>query len=305
MAGGARQSAIMFVACAAVALVGLGPTGKAAAAPAAAAQPGVVAGSFSTSARQALSHWTAVRRRGAEPLPPRLLDGRSSNGARSGDGEAVGPPSYVPPRSPGASAAELRTGALRRTAADTAAIEGTDTGDSTAFPNNANGIVYGEYRTRLAHESYQCSGSVISSASGSVVLTAGHCVIDPETGTVASYVVFVPGYREGNEPFGEWGAEAYATTPQWAETAGTREPDEAGDLAMLVLEDHEGKSVQSEVGALGIAFNQAREQTYTQSGYPAEEPYDPRRRQRRDLQEDPRRRRLPSDPRGVLRAEGV
>ena len=123
---------------------------------------------------------------------------------------------------------------------------------------------------------YQCSGSVIDSSAGDLLLTAGHCVIEPETGMIASYVAFVPGYREGAEPFGVWSATGYGTTSLWESSVGTEEPDEGGDVAILRLQNREsdGQSIQNVVGGLGIGFNQARNQTYTQYGYPAEEPYD-------------------------------
>jgi len=202
--------------------------------PAAAAGDAVV-GSIAGSRAAALSHWTRPRREGAEPLSVLTLPGTTSG-------------------------SEVK--------------EGVDTGESTLFPNRANGKVYGIYEIhkglKIEVEEYECSGSVIDSAGGDVVLTAGHCVIDPETGTVAREVVFVPGYREGTTPYRQWAATSYATTEEWADTAGSRDPDEAGDLAMLVpADDSEGRSVETMVGALGIAFDQARNQTYTQYGYPA------------------------------------
>ncbi len=156
------------------------------------------------------------------------------------------------------------------------AVEGVDTGDPTLFPNRANGAVFGEYATAAGVELFQCSGSVIDSPAGDVVLTAGHCVIDPRTGDVARSLVFVPGYREGARPFGTFAGEAWVTTPEWASTAGTAEPDESGDLAMLVLARGaaSGASVEGTVGGLSIAFEGPREGTYTQWGYPGEAPYD-------------------------------
>src|SRR5204863_4661001 len=108
------------------------------------------------------------------------------------------------------------------------------------------------------------------------VLTAGHCVIDPDTGARARNLVFVPGYRNGKKPFGSWSASRFATTSRWRNTAGTANPDEAGDMAMLTLANRrsDGATVQSVVGALGIGFHQARNQRYTEYGYPAASPYD-------------------------------
>lgn len=210
---------------------------------AAAATP--VGGDFTVAGEAAVARWTPVRRAAAKPLGVLMIGGPEGAG----------------------SALPL----ARRSGA-----EGTDTGDPTLFPNRANGVVFGEYPTVAGPEPYQCSGSVIESPVGNVVLTAGHCVIDPETGDVARSVVFVPGYREGSEPYGSFAAESWLATPEWVQSAGTREPDESGDLAMLRLapSPSSGASVEATVGGLPIAFEGAREQTYTQWGYPGEAPYD-------------------------------
>jgi V8-like Glu-specific endopeptidase len=213
----------------------------------------VARGSFSASPAASVHRWTGARRRAAEPLSVLAL-----------------------PRPTGLRRSPLieEAAAAPATSASTAAVEGVDTGDSKLFPNRANGTVYGEYVLPGETEFYQCSGSVIESPRGDIVLTAGHCVIDPETGTAASSIIFVPGYRETEEPFGVWAATSFVTTPEWASTAGGSDPDEAGDLALLVMANNtSGANVQETVGALGIGFEQAREQTYTQWGYPGEAPY--------------------------------
>ncbi|MCW2980717.1 MAG: hypothetical protein JWO14_2444, partial [Solirubrobacterales bacterium] len=176
----------------------------------------------------------------------------------------------------GAGAASTSAGpATSASPALTGPVEGVDTGVSTEFPNRANGTVYGVYRIDGHAEAYQCSGSVIDSPAGDVVLTAGHCVIDPETGAIAESVIFDPGYRETVKPYGDFAASSFVTTPEWSSTAGTPDPYEAGDLALLVLAPNTktGESVEATVGALRVTFEQPREQTYTQWGYPGESPY--------------------------------
>jgi hypothetical protein len=230
------------------------------AAESAAAAP--VAGSFAGAPVAAVAHWTAARRAAAEPMSALPL---------SRAGTLAGSPL---PAASGAAGAP-KTGSATTSVAPSGPIEGVDTGNPTLFPNRANGIVLGAFGEGSGEVEYQCSGSVIHSPAGDVVLTAGHCVIDAKTGEVAHEVVFVPGYREGTAPYGAWAANSWVTTPEWSSTAGTREPDEAGDMAMLVLAPKAGTgaSVEATVGALSIAFEQAREQTYTQWGYPAEAPY--------------------------------
>jgi V8-like Glu-specific endopeptidase len=233
---------------AAIAAVALACAGAAAIPAASAASPRGAAAVVRAvdSVPRVRAYWTPRRMRRARPLSPLALAGspETAAGAPSGGGVTT--------------------------------LSAIDAGVSTSFPNSANGVVYGTYRSGRFAEDYQCSGSSVDTDAGDVVLTAGHCVIDPDTGTRATNLIFVPGYRSGSEPFGEWAASSFATTSTWEATAGGRNPDEAGDVAMLTIEDRpsDGASLRSVVGALGIAFNRARDQTYTQYGYPAESPYD-------------------------------
>lgn len=218
------------------------------------------------------SFWTARRMRRAPALP--LLH-PAAGVPKAAEPQGQEPPSWVPPARPGAEAAPaLRSGRVANASA--AKVAGSARTASRAFPNSANGVVYGEYEIDGRGELYRCSGSVINTRAGNVVLTAGHCVIDPDSGARARNLIFVPGYRNGSEPFGEWPAAKFATTARWRNTAGSRNPDEAGDVAMLTLRDRrsDGATVRQVVGALGIGFHQPRDRTYNEYGYPAAKPYD-------------------------------
>ncbi len=240
---------------------------------------GAVVESLETAPSQALRYWTQARLEGAEPLPTPVLPGGPGGepGAGTPDGEATPAPGGGDPEAPG-TLSTLRTlsAATTAPAADlgaTAALAAVDSGESTLFPNRANGVVFGVFRTKSGIQNYTCSGSVVNSPAGDVVLTAGHCVMDAETGAEAKLIVFIPGWREGSDPYGVWVAEDRVMTTSWKETAG-HFPNEGGDVALLVLADRRGRSVEDEVGSLGIAFDQACAQTYTQWGYPAASPFD-------------------------------
>jgi hypothetical protein len=257
-----------------------------------------------------LSHWTRERLEEAEPLPIITLPEPAE--ASEGAGEPEASPSTEqesstltqPEASPPVDSEATTTGTAEgagtaalssRVAAQTAAIEGVEVAaaESTLFPNSANGKLFGTFEVRVgAHEfkkeDYVCSASVVKPPEGTgtkiegpsptsnVVLTAGHCAIDPETGTKTnSEMIFIPGYRNGTAPYGVWPAEFFTTTETWKNTAkeGSR-PNEGGDLAFIGLSNNsEGKSVEKVVGSLGIGFDQVCNQTYTQFGYPAESPY--------------------------------
>lgn len=112
-----------------------------------------------------------------------------------------------------------------------------------------------------------CSGNVVESGNGSVVVTAGHCV--KYQGGWHTDWVFVPGYDNGAAPHGEWAAEQTMTTPQWE-----ADEDMNHDVGMAVVEEKNGRTVADTVGTQRIAFNGERGREMYSFGYPAAEPYD-------------------------------
>jgi len=101
-------------------------------------------------------------------------------------------------------------------------------------------------------------------------MTAGHCVYDPESNVWSSEVIFIPGYHEGKAPYGVWEAENLYTSEGWIESAEDDLPYSAYDFGMLLLKPKGGRYIQERLGALGVAFNQPRQQVYTEYGYPGE-----------------------------------
>jgi hypothetical protein len=218
---------------------------------------GAVLEPIATSPKQALAFWTQARREQAEPLPIVALPAAAS--AETTQETAPGGETTTP----------LAAGSRARTAA----VGGTEitSAASTEFPNSANGKVFGVFSFFPQVEAFECSGSVIT---GNVVLTAGHCVIDPKTGDHALAVVFAPGYNDGEtaEPYGLIAATNYAFTKSWEQTAKPGSyANEGSDLAFLKMAGNLEKTVG---GSLKIAFDQPCNQLYTQYGYPGEEPYD-------------------------------
>jgi hypothetical protein len=246
-------------------------------------EDGAVVESLAPSHQGPWAHWSRQRLEAAEPLPIiSLPDPEPPVGPEA-------PPETTSQSTAAAPSEAATTAALRAaTASQTAEVEGVEVSaaESNLFPNSANGKLFGTYEVRInAHEfkreDYVCSASVVKPAEGTtstsdVVLTAGHCAIDPETGTKTnSEMIFIPGYRNGSAPYGVWPAEFFTTTETWKNTAkaGSR-PNEGGDVAFIGLSDNsEGKSIESVVGSLGIGFDQVCNQSYTQFGYPAEAPY--------------------------------
>ncbi|MHC6231665.1 trypsin-like serine peptidase [Arthrobacter sp. MMS24-T111] len=114
---------------------------------------------------------------------------------------------------------------------------------------------------------YVCSGNAVSSANGSTVATAGHCV--NESGAYATNFVFVPAYDNGAAPYGKWTAKGLYAPTQWVSNG-----DMTYDTGFAVMNPLNGQKLTDVVGGSGTAFNQARGLTYTAYGYPQASPFD-------------------------------
>ena len=201
---------------------------------------------------QVRAYWTRSRMRAAPPVEALLAEPIATSPPLS---EPAGSPTSVAPAAPGdAARASIRSGSAG------AAASAFSPGSETSFPNRVHGRVFATYQ---GEGDFTCSGTVVNSPGRSLVVTAGHCV---HTGSVwATNWTFVPGYRNGDAPFGRWPASALRAAPPWVATENI-----SFDLGMAtVARNARGRAVQDVVGARGIGFNQPREQTYESFGYPA------------------------------------
>ncbi|MBR7833861.1 trypsin-like peptidase domain-containing protein [Actinospica durhamensis] len=111
--------------------------------------------------------------------------------------------------------------------------------------------------------SHQCTGSVVDSPKGDLVITAAHCVYDasgPETG-----LVFVPQYDDGDAPYGSWNVSAVYAAKQWSSG---RSPNY--DVAFLeVHQSGSSTPIQDLVGADTLAVDQPASRLTTVVGYPS------------------------------------
>jgi len=196
--------------------------------------------------------------RDAAPLALRLSREPAGRGTTSPDG---GVPGYIAPADPGSEpAAKLRRGGF----ADPSA-RAVSPGDERDFPNRVHGRVFATYPEQ---GDFTCSATVVNAPGRSLVLSAGHCVYS--AGAWATNWMFVPGYRDGNAPFGRWVATELRATEQWKASEAL-----SFDIGTATLgRDATGRGIQDAVGARGIGFNQPRNQTYMSYGYPAEPPFD-------------------------------
>ncbi len=109
---------------------------------------------------------------------------------------------------------------------------------------------------------YTCSGTVLTTPSRSIVLTAGHCVLEDHRW--GRDIVFVPAYDHGLRPFGTFAASAVYTMPQWRES---ENPDY--DVAAIKVAPNELGRLGEVVGSRGWATDRSRFADFQIFGYPA------------------------------------
>ncbi|MGH2924692.1 MAG: trypsin-like serine peptidase, partial [Solirubrobacterales bacterium] len=121
-----------------------------------------------------------------------------------------------------------------------------------------------------------CSGTVVDSRYKSLVWTAGSCVADSAAQRFRSGVVFVPGYRRGDAPFGRWSAKSLFVKTDYIQN-GNPKLDYGGILVEKRKVNGHTRTLQGTVGSLGIEFNKSRDRSLDAFGYPDNNTYDGQR----------------------------
>ncbi len=103
-----------------------------------------------------------------------------------------------------------------------------------------------------------CSGSVVDSPAGDLVLTAAHCV------SGRSQIAFVPDYSNGHEPYGVWLVSRVTVDQNWQSGS-----DPNDDFAFLTVYQTGAKaSLQDLTGGETLDIGAPAGQTVTVAGYP-------------------------------------
>lgn len=232
----ANRSSVRALACLAACL------GLLAATPAASEATESGSSSQSASARQALRFWTPARMRQARPLDvPEPQGGGLARASALAEGG-----------NPGAASAS-----------DFAVVP-----DPTAPGFSQNGAIF---IVLPHHQGFgRCSGTSVDAPNRSVVITAGHCVNEGGPGHWFNKDwVFVPGYHDGQRPFGVFVAKWIGATAPWIEGS------ENGDVGAAVVGRNErGQTLGAAVGGDGIAWNLPPGQVFDVHGYPVAPPFD-------------------------------
>ena len=154
---------------------------------------------------------------------------------------AVGAQALLPQAATAASSARAAGAAVRgrRPIARLAAVSrpaagarvGWLTGDTAGrglrlMHSGAVAAAVGKIFFTLGATNYTCSGTLVRSERGYVVLTAAHCVTNGR-GQWAVNWTFVPGYADGAEPYGQYAARRFFVSPRWQGPADSERYDVA------------------------------------------------------------------------------
>jgi V8-like Glu-specific endopeptidase len=131
--------------------------------------------------------------------------------------------------------------------------------DASEVGTRTNGKIFG---VDPRDGPYTCSGTALNTPSRSIVLTAGHCVI--EGGSEGKDITFVPAYDHGKRPFGTFVAESVYVMPRWR-----RDENPDFDVAALRVRPNKLGKLTDVVGARGYATSKSRTAAFQIFGYPA------------------------------------
>ena len=114
---------------------------------------------------------------------------------------------------------------------------------------------------------YRCSASSIGNYA---IWTAGHCVSDGAENWSTNFL-FLPAYKDGNpaHTIAQWTGSTAWVTSAWHINA-----DLGKDMGGVVLNTNSVGWKVSQIGWLGFAWNQDRDQHWHQIGYPSASPFD-------------------------------
>ncbi|AWZ06574.1 MULTISPECIES: peptidase [unclassified Streptomyces] len=206
--------------------------------------------------QQTQGFWTAARMRAATPLDLTAAPGTGRVAPTAAAGATT-----IAPTPPSAASGAFATASPPASPTAFPQAGGPWTGGGAVV--KTSGRVFFTLGDRTA----SCSGDSITSANGSTVITAGHCV--KYQGAWHTNWIFVPAYNNGNAPYGQWPATKTFATDQWAASE-----DMNMDVGLAVVAPLNGQKLSQVVGAQGIVFNGGYNKKMYSFGFPAAAPYD-------------------------------
>lgn len=109
-----------------------------------------------------------------------------------------------------------------------------------------------------------CTASVVQSAGKNLLVTAAHCVHGGKGGGYKSDLVFVPEYRDGAAPQGEWPVTGITVDQRWIDAT---DPDL--DVAFVTVGAVGGKQIEDVLGGNRLGVNPGFGRVVQITGYPS------------------------------------
>ena len=200
--------------------------------------------------------------------------GRSPGSHQGPNGPELKVPGQLAPSTVGSAVTPVASGGVGATSGVNAPKW---PGAYNANPNKQVGKLF-FYDPVHARDSW-CSATAVTSGNKSSIITAGHCVWNPDpdgnsvvgtNGVWMTNLRFCPGY-EYSCKLGTWTARYIATTPTWFSGYGSAHAyDFRDDVALVLLnKDASGRFLTDAVGSQGVWFNGPTNVWRTALGYPA------------------------------------
>lgn len=137
----------------------------------------------------------------------------------------------------------------------------------------------GRLEMQSGSDAYTCSGTVINSTTGLIVLTAAHCIFDDDTREYFDRIRFSPAYERGESPLGVWEATDWWVPEQYLE-ANDRWLDGADDdgwmgfdFGFVRVAPQDGRTLEDVAGGQGVSFT-AETNGVVIAGYPGNDDFD-------------------------------
>jgi V8-like Glu-specific endopeptidase len=107
---------------------------------------------------------------------------------------------------------------------------------------------------------HYCTGSVVDSPAGDLVITAAHCLLGKTPGQLA----FIPDYAHGHGPYGVWTVSQIIEDQQWMSSS---DPDD--DFAFLIVhQPGSDVAIQALTGGEVLGVGESAGRTVKVAGYP-------------------------------------
>jgi len=150
---------------------------------------------------------------------------------------------------------ELESASAVRAQASLPQPAASPTADTRSEPDQVGAL--------FAGGSQVCTASVVDSPGRDLLITAAHCIHGGKDGWYTPDIRFVPGYDNGQRPYGTWTPRRMLVDPRWITSA---DPDL--DVGFIVLKPLNGKKIQDVLGGDTIGINQGFTHLVRVSGYP-------------------------------------